>query len=148
MCSRAPYSQYATYNQQFYAQPCSEASNTDPYNNLRNYSYQQLWQLDRHSLMPASWSNTQVVAEGQQCGAQGSDWYKYAPTCDGFNRYITATGASRIRQITRNPLGRIVGAPNLLRTAPVVPVTTATPWFNNSGARSDLVQSLGCSSSC
>lgn len=137
-----PYSKFPEQNEQFYYTP----QNPDPYNDITSSSYRQLFQLQRDSLLPVSWSASERPAQGQLgCADAGaSDWYKYAPTRDGFNRYITATGASRIRTMTRNPAGRIVGASNLLRTNAPVPLSRDEPWFNSSGMRTDLVDSLGC----
>ena len=100
--------------------------------------------------MPANWAQTQQKAEGAGgCVTGGSnDWYQYAPTEQDFNRYIRATGSNRIQQTTRNPLGAKVGAPNLLRTQPPVPLTRSPgcdgPWFGGSSLRVDIMDSIGC----
>lgn len=135
------YSQFPQQNEVFYHTP-----NEDPYNDIRNSSYQQLFQLQRNSLLPQSWSEAGQPAQGQAgCVEPGqSDWYKYAPDSDGFNKYIVGTGASRMRVMTRNPAGRLFGAPNLLRTQAPVPLSSGEPWFNSSGLRTDLINSLGC----
>lgn len=121
-------------------------------NNLKNQSYQQLMQLDAQRLMPASWGGAgQAPGYGNSCdpcsgvnGPQG-DWYSYAPTKAGFQRYIMAQGPARVQQFTRNAMGRVMGAPNLLRTQPPVPVSRgAAPWFNDSEFRQDIASSLGC----
>jgi hypothetical protein len=133
-----PYSQFPQQNEVFYNSP-----NPDPYKDITNSSYQQLFQLQRNSLLPQSWSDIGPSSQAQSEPGQ-SDWYKYAPDADGFNKYIIGTGASRMRVMTRNPAGRLFGAPNLLRTNPAVPLSSSEPWFNGSGLRTDLINSLGC----
>jgi hypothetical protein len=138
--SKIPYSQFPQHNTEFY-QPQAP----DVYNNITNSSYQQLFQLNRNGLLPRSWSNTgQPTTPCNNTQIHKDSWYQYAPTKDGFNRYIVATGASRNRVMSRNPAGRLFGAPNLLRTNPAVPITAEEPWFNGSGLRTDLANSLGC----
>lgn len=131
------YSNYPSVQQSFYYPQSS-----DPYNDLTNYSYRQLFQLNRNSLMPASWTNE--TAHKAMQSDPSSDWYRYSPTENAVNRYITSSGSTRFSMSTRNPMGRIVGTPLLLRTQPPVPLTSdSIPW-NESSAREGLVRSLHC----
>lgn len=138
------YSQYPERAKFIYYDPPK-----DPYNNLTNYGYNQLFQQNLSSLMPASWNNqsalkSSVGVNNNDSDPGQSDWYKYAPTFDGVQRYITSSGSARLGQTTRDPNGRIYGTPNLLRTRPPVPLSNVDIPFNNSSNRASLVQSLGC----
>jgi hypothetical protein len=103
------------------------------------------YQLNVNSLMPAAWrSNTQSCGESGAAAVEGSQWSKYAPTKDAFDRYITAQGSARLSLTTRNPLGRIVGIPDLLRQAPPMPLAAENVVFGDSSFRQDLIfKSLG-----
>ena len=76
------------------------------------------------------------------CGA-GSDWSRYAPDREGFNRYITAQGSARLQVQSRGlgaPNARVVGAvtgANFLRQRPVQPLSNSFMLFNDSSARAD-----------
>ena len=126
--------------------------NPDPMQNLTNYGgYNQMFQLNLDSLMPASWNATSA-ANASQAGAGActdsgqSDWYRYAPDKQSVDRYITSSGSTRFSSITRNPNARLFGQPNLLRTNPPVPLSNGEITFNNSENRQALIDSLGCGS--
>lgn len=108
-----------------YPRGCGSATSADGY------------QLNVDSLMPASWRGG-----AQSCGDQseaGSQWAKYAPTKESFDRYITAAGSARLSLNTRSPLGRQTGTPLLLRQGPAVPISAQEYPWNDSGFRQDLV---------
>jgi len=121
----------------------------DQYNNLTNdNSYQQQFQLNRNSLMPSSWNKPSEQRAKQMAQSTNdwdanrsdNDWYKYTPSENGVQRYISSQGSSRLQQNTRNPLTRIVGLPNPLRTQPPAPISNNTCFmFNDSSARLDLL---------
>jgi len=101
-------------------------------------SQQAGYALNVNSLMPAGWRND------TGCGADtstmdGSQWAKYAPTKDAFNRYITAQGSARLTLNTRNPLGRQVGIPDLLRQGAPMPLPAEQIVFNDSSYRLDAI---------
>ena len=111
--------------------------------NLTNASHAQATQLTTNGLMPRSWSNGPAAAvESLEDGGNNS-WYNYAPTRDGFQRYIQASGSNRNRIITRNPLNRL-GVPNPLRTMAPAPMSSEKPWFNDSSYRLDINSGRGC----
>jgi hypothetical protein len=118
----------------------------DPYNNLTTQSYQQQFQLKRNTLMPSSWNKPeeqhkkQMAYNSWDANRNDTDWYKYTPTEDGVMRYISSQGSSRLQQNTRNPLNRILGTPNMLRSPPPAPLkTNTTVLFGDSSARLDLI---------
>jgi hypothetical protein len=132
-------------SQNFYYDP-----NPDPYQNLTNYGgYGQMFQLNLNSLMPASWDSksaydASLEGKQQQVDSGASDWYRYAPDKQAVDRYITSSGATRFSMNTRNSNGRLFGSPNLLRTSPPVPLSTADIPFGNSENRQALIESIGC----
>lgn len=73
-----------------------------------------------------------------------ADFYRYAPTKDGVERYIQSAGASRVRLQTRSSLGRITGTPNLLRAPAPVPITSNDITFNDSSIRQNIATSVYC----
>lgn len=96
----------------------------------------QGYELNIDSLMPASWKGP------QNCGADsaaGSQWAKFAPTKEAFDRYITAAGSARLSMNTRSPLARQTGIPLLLRQGPPVPISAQEYPWGDSGFRQDLV---------
>jgi len=99
-------------------------------------SQQAGYELNVNSLMPAAWRNNTNCTDA---AVDGSQWTKYAPTKEAFDRYITAQGSARLSLTTRSPLGRIVGIPDLLRQAPPMPLAADSIVFNDSSARLDLV---------
>ena len=93
------------------------------------------YSLNSDSLMPGSWR------EGAQC-PDGSDpnsqWAKYAPAKEQYNRYIMASSAARLGVNTRTGLTRITGPnPLLLRSSVAVPISNNHVLFNDSGFRLD-----------
>lgn len=141
------YSDFPQHNEVFY-----HSQTPDPYQNITHSSDQQLFQLQRNSLLPKSWSHDAGQVPHGQAGPNGtskseskskSDWYRYTPDSSKFEKYISGTGASRNRVMSRNPSGRLFGAPNLLRSNPSVPLSNVEPWFNSSGLRTDLINSRG-----
>jgi hypothetical protein len=120
----------------FYAPPA-----VDPMNNFASASYQEAVQLNATSLLPASFTYgipEAAISVGER------NWYPFAPTRDGFNNYVMATGATRLRQLERSAMGRKNGYTELLRTQPPVPLTATQPWFMDSPWRTDLVAGIGC----
>ena len=100
-------------------------------------SQQAGYALNVNSLMPAAWrGNAQC---GDNAAVDGSQWTKYAPTKEAFDRYITAQGSARLSINTRNPLGRQVGIPDLLRQSPPMPLAAEQIVFNDSSFRQDQV---------
>lgn len=99
-------------------------------------SQQAGYQLNVNSLMPAAWrSNTSC----SDAALDGSQWTKYAPSKEAFDRYITAQGSARLSLNTRNPSSRIVGIPDLLRQPPPQPLSAENIVFNDSSMRLDNV---------
>jgi len=99
-------------------------------------SQQAGYQLNVNSLMPASWRDNSKCSEA---AVDGSQWTKYAPTKESFDRFITSQGSARLSLTTRSPLGRIVGIPDLLRQAPPMPLAAEQIIFGDSSFRQDLV---------
>lgn len=98
-------------------------------------SQQAGYGLNVNSLMPAAWrSNTQCTD-----AVDGSQWTKYAPTKEAFDRYITAQGSARLSLNTRSSSARQIGIPNLLRSQPPMPLAAEQIVFNDSSLRQDLV---------
>lgn len=96
----------------------------------------QGYDLSIDALMPSSWKQT------PNCGDQAYDntqWSKYAPSRDAFDRYITAAGSARLSLNTRWGLSRNTGIPLLLRQGPPVPLSTTQIPFNGSSYREDLI---------
>ena len=129
-----PFSNYPQYQKSFYTPP-----STDPYDNLTTQNVQQSLQLNLNALMPANWNS--VTAAQAMSSDPKDDWSRYTVTRDGVQRYISASGASRFRQIDRSSIGRVVGQPNLLRSQPPTALSTnaADVIFNDSGFRQALV---------
>jgi hypothetical protein len=127
-------SSYPQVQQSFYTEP-----NSDPYANLTTQNVQQSLQLNLNSLMPANWNS--VSAQQAMSSAPQDDWSRYTVTRDGVQRYISASGASRFRQIDRSSAGRQFGQPNLLRSTPPCSMTLGPDAvvFNDSSARLALV---------
>ena len=96
------------------------------------------YELNVNSLMPASWRAGSVT---DSAVVDGSQWSKYAPTRESFDRYITAQGSARLSLATRSPLGRIVGIPDLLRQAPPMPLSASEISFIDSENRLDAIYS-------
>lgn len=100
-------------------------------------SQQAGYALNVNTLMPASWrGNSQC---GDSAAVDGSQWTKYAPTKEAFDRYITAQGSARLSLNTRNPLARQVGLPDLLRQQPPMPLAAEEIVFNDSSFRQDTI---------
>lgn len=94
-------------------------------------------QLNLLPLMPESWQNPSSAASTGNAALD--QWSQYAPTADGFARYIQAGGSSRLSAISRSSLGRQVGMPNLMRPGVAAPISTGQYVFNDSSQRADLV---------
>jgi hypothetical protein len=110
--------------------------------NFQSANYAQQVQLDATGLLPRSFM-TGVPEIPVNVGER--DWYAFAPSRAGFQNYIMASGASRMRQNTRNPItAKRNGGRELLRSAPAVALTATQPWFNDSEWRTDLVAGIGC----
>lgn len=129
------YAQYPEATQSFYYPP-----NPNPYNNFQSYNYAQEMQLNATGLLPASFT-TGVPAPIENVGEVS--WYPYAPTKLGFDNYVMASGASRIRQMTRDPMNKL-GTRNPLRSDPPVALSMSKPWFNDSEYRLDYITGMGC----
>lgn len=130
-----PASNYPQFQESFYTPP-----STDPYNNLSTSNVQQALQLNLNALMPASWNSTSAMQSLDS--DPKSDWSRYSVSRDGVQRYISASGASRFRQIDRSSSGRRFGTPNLLRSVPPAALSdepTVGPWFNDSSDRQALM---------
>lgn len=100
--------------------------------------------ISLNALMPASWKPAAPVLGGPVVGPPiglDADWCKYAPTKEAFQRYVTASGASRLAVNSRGngPLSRQIGQSSLLRSAPAVPLSAADIPFGGSSARQDLI---------
>jgi len=96
----------------------------------------QGYELNIDSLMPSSWKGP------KNCGtdsAADSQWSKYAPSKQAFDRYITAAGSARLSLNTRSPLARQTGIPLLLRQGPAVPISAQEYPWGDSSFRQDLV---------
>jgi hypothetical protein len=102
-------------------------------------SQQAGYELNVNSLMPAAWRSSPGMSGCSGAAVDGSQWTKYAPTKQAFDRYITAQGSARLQLTTRSPLGRQVGVPDLLRQAPPMPLAAEQVVFNDSGMRLDNV---------
>lgn len=97
------------------------------------------YELNLDPLMPASWRASAAGCPQSREDADSSQWTKYAPTPEAFQRYITAAGSARLAMNTRSPLGRQVGVGLNWRPPLPVPVgTDVIPW-QDSGFRQDLV---------
>jgi hypothetical protein len=128
------YANYPTFNSNFYSAPSN-----DSYNNMTNSNVQQQLQLNLNSLMPANWQNSAVRSMSSD---PKDDWSSYTVNPDAVQRYISASGASRFRQIDRSSAGRRFGQPNLLRSKPRTALSmepTVGPWFNTSSDYQALV---------
>lgn len=101
-------------------------------------SQQSGYALNVNSLMPAAWRGS-AGCGSDSAAVDGSQWTKYAPTKEAFDRYITAQGSARLSLNTRSPLGRIVGVPDLLRQQPPMPLAADEIVFLDSENRQDLV---------
>lgn len=94
------------------------------------------YQLNVDHLMPASWRGPSNCAG---LAVDDTQWSKYAPSKESFDRYITAAGSARLAVNTRSPLARQVGIPLLLRPGPPIPISTKEHEFNDSSFRQDTV---------
>jgi len=101
-------------------------------------SQQAGYALNVNSLMPASWRSGSNCS-GDSAAIDGSQWTKYAPTKEAFDRYITAQGSARLSLNTRNPLARQVGIPDLLRQQPPMPLAAEEIVFSDSSYRLDSI---------
>jgi hypothetical protein len=106
-------------------------------------------QLDLQSLMPASWRTVApAVLEGKD------DWSKYTVSKEGFHRYVSGAGASKIFEIERSAYGRkngVVTGIGMLRSQPLPCITLGEDAviFNDSSDRKALASSryfnsIGC----
>lgn len=93
------------------------------------------YELNVDSLMPASWQSKAATSEE----TDNSNWTKFAPSKQSFNRYITAGGSARLAMNTRSALHRNIGTPLLLRSGTRTPISTDQVIFNDSGYRQDSV---------
>ncbi len=101
----------------------------------------QGYDLNIDALMPASWKQTPNCGDAAYDNTQ---WSKYAPSRQAFDRYITAAGSARLSLNTRWGLNRNIGIPLLLRQGPPVPLSTNQVPFNDSSYRNDLIyQTVG-----
>lgn len=95
--------------------------------------------MDPETLLPGSWrkggSNTSCP-EGTDPNSQ---WTKYAPSREAYERYITASSSARLSVNTRNAINRITGTPVLLRSATFTPLSHSSYTFNDSSLRQDQI---------
>lgn len=133
-----PYSSYPQVQTSFYKEP----STNDNYNNLTNQTAHQAKQLHLNSMMPASWNSQTAVQSATS--SYGDDWTRYSVNQDNYQRYISASGATRITQLARPNTSKF-GTPNLLRSQPPTSLASAQcfdngNWtFNDSSDRLALV---------
>jgi hypothetical protein len=106
-------------------------------------------QLDLQALMPASWRDVAPrVLEGKD------DWSKYTVSKEGFHKYISGSGASKIFEIERSAYGKKYGVTSgiaMLRSQPLPCLTLGEDAviFNDSSDRKALASSryfnsIGC----
>jgi hypothetical protein len=108
-------------------------NDVDPTYNSSGKTYGQQWELQIGSLMPQGYSDPNARVQ------DGSD-YAYAPTQQAVEKSVISTGSVRHSYPTRDPMGRKVGTPCLLRSQPMTPLTRGSdPWFNNSSFRADVL---------
>jgi hypothetical protein len=98
--------------------------------------------INPDNLMPGSWR------EGVSCGDgtdPNSQWAKYHPTREKYNRYITAAGSARLGVMTRSPLRKILGTQNFLRSATSTPLSTteASPFMASSHRDQAIFSAVG-----
>lgn len=116
-----------------------------------NSSSSSLIEVDK--LMPASWRGpveTGACAPGER--EDETEWTKYAPSKQSFNKYITAAGSARLSLNTRSPMGRQIGIANPLRPGVAVPLGGYQSDFLDTDMRQSLIydatgmypQSIAC----
>ena len=95
------------------------------------------YSINPSSLMPNSWR------EGVKCNDSvdpQSQWAKFHPSREKYYRYITAAGSARLGINTRNPLRKVLGVQNFLRSATSVPLSTSTvAIFGDSSSRQQAI---------
>jgi hypothetical protein len=108
----------------------------DAWSDYQSINAQQQHQMDLKSLMPQNWQS----AATQSLENPRNDWTRYTVTPEGYARYVSASGASRVMAIERSSLGRVVGLDNLLRSEPSTPITLGPDAviFNDSSFRAAL----------
>lgn len=127
-----PVANYPTFAANFY-----DTNQQSEWN--QSYACPSNMNLNRSSLMPATWDN--MAAAQSMSSDPNSDWAKYAPTKEGVQRYISSSATARFGIIDRSPLGSRIGQPNLLRSQPPPALTMGEgSWFNNSSYRLALTQ--------
>lgn len=94
--------------------------------------------MDPETLLPGSWrkGGNAPCPEGTDPNSQ---WTKYAPSREAYDRYITASSAARLSVNTRNAINRITGTPVLLRSATFTPLSHSSYTFNDSSLRQDQI---------
>lgn len=130
-----------------YAGNTSGMRPADPWSDFQSMNQQQSEQMDLQSLMPQNWQSS----ASKTLQNPRDDWTRFTVTPEGFSRYVSASGASRIMAIGKNSLGRVVGTPNLLRNEPPTAFTLGPDAviFNDSSARLSMANNqyrpfIGC----
>lgn len=131
-----PYASQASAASYDAAYPNEEDMSSKYPRGCANAGADQGYQLNIDSLMPASWKGARNCGDNT---ADNTQWARYAPSKQSFDRYIQAAGSSRLSMNTRSPLGRQTGIPLLLRQGPPVPISAQEFPFLDSGFRQDLV---------
>lgn len=94
-----------------------------------------MYQLNRSSLMPASWQDKNDFGKNQYI--KSTDWHSYAPTKSGVQRFIQASGGVRLGNFGRAGLKNI-GTVNYLREQPQTPLSNSNVLFNDSSKRNTI----------
>ena len=88
----------------------------DPYNNITMQTPQQQNQLNLFSMMPQSFTSSTT---------SNDPWSRNNITYQGYQRYISGSGANQFAEVDRSSMGRRLGTQNLLRAA--VPINVQLP---------------------
>ena len=115
----------------FYTEPTANSMQ-----NFQSSNHQQAMQLNVASLLPRSFMTGQQPVSAN---ADDDSWYKYAPSRQGFENSVIASGSTRIQQLSRRETGKKLGTANMLRDQPAMTLTSSEPWFNSSSYRSDML---------
>lgn len=108
--------------------------------------------MDVSKLMPSSWRAGETAGCGPGEREDDTEWTRYAPSKESFEKYVTASGSARLSLNSRSPMARQVGLPNLLRPGVAVPLGGFQSEFLDTDLRQSLIydatgsypQSISC----